>query len=418
MSDVFQIKRLILSKLQQFQFCDLNFTHPNTGEVLNEVCLLGANGTGKSTILAHLYHSIDPSTFPLATDASAAGDSLILTQFIIGDETVFQARSGAADAYSKGHVSWFSEDIEESKRWNTLSEKPMGYKKFIKQFSNHKLSRKESPALPDSALAFFSPQIALVDSCPAEDFYQFLHARRCERRDQFQAFIQEDENRNRTVAEVESDFEKNFPNPLQTVKGLWNHILKDLSIEFSPGQDPPITSIQSGEEVTFYALSPGLQSYFLRIALVFCQYFNRLDRRGFVFLDEPECGLNPELSVAQVQFFQPLQPDRPGQFFVATHQAEIAIQFEPENLINLEFDTDEGWVRPAAIEFEIDVEAEEEAENEAEENQPQDEESIPAPSTKKGTISRYAQLKREIRDTDDQDKLADLIDEAVFLRKL
>ena len=92
MPDPYQIKRLILSQFQQFDFCDVDFTHPVTGEGLNEVCLLEPNGSGKSTILSQIYHSIDSALLPLSTQPGATDDSLILTEFRIGDQNVYHER--------------------------------------------------------------------------------------------------------------------------------------------------------------------------------------------------------------------------------------------------------------------------------------------------------------------------------------
>ncbi len=36
---------------QQFQDVFLDFTHPETGEPLDKICLIGANGTGKTVVL-------------------------------------------------------------------------------------------------------------------------------------------------------------------------------------------------------------------------------------------------------------------------------------------------------------------------------------------------------------------------------
>tara|TARA_R110002096_G_scaffold389135_3_gene583546 strand:+ start:656 stop:1900 length:1245 start_codon:yes stop_codon:yes gene_type:complete len=413
MSEDFQIKRLILSQFQQFRFCDLSLTHPVSGEILKEVCLVGPNGTGKSTILAQLYHSIDPQAFPSVTLGSAGDESLILTQFVVGDHSVYQARSGAADAYANKKVSWFSDEIEQSPKWASLRKKPLGYKKFIKQFSGFKISRKNNP-IPDSiALAFFSPQLALVDSSPAADFYDFINSCGSKRQEHYHAFLHLDENLNRQVAEVEADFESNFPDPLQSVKSLWNHILKDLSIEFDPTAQHPILDSRTGAEISFHSLSPGLQSYLLRIGLVYCQYFNAPDRSGFVFLDEPECGLSPRLAASLIQFFQPLKPERPGQLFVATHEDNVAEQFAPANLIQLQFDDEDGYVTPVPIEFELVPEDEDSDGDTTEPEAIDDEES----TERRKKFSRYSQLKRQIRNIEDQDELADLIDEAMSFRK-
>jgi len=388
--------------------------------VLNEVCLLGTNGSGKSTILSQIYHSIDSSLIPCSSQPGATNDSLILTQFSLEDQSFYQARSGSPDAYRFGEVSWFRSDIEQTKRWAKLPEKPLSYRKFIRQFSDHKFGKKESPELPAPTLAFFSPQLAYVDSIEAENFYDFLYNRRRQRQDLYHTFLKHDENRERTVADVEADFEALTPNPLKALKGLWNQVLNEIGITFQPSKEPPLVSSHTGEEISFYSLSPGLQSYLLRIALVFCQYYNQPDRRGFVFLDLPECGLSPELAVSLIQFFQPNQPEHPGQLFIATHETEVAVQFEPQSLINLEFDEETGFVYHERIEIGEEAEEEKivaETESVSEGNEVKADEEAPATLLKRAAANRYSRLKRQIQNLEDEDKLADLVDEAFSIRK-
>lgn len=49
-----KILKLIIPNFQQFRNFELDLTHPETGEALEKVCLIGTNGTGKSTILGIL----------------------------------------------------------------------------------------------------------------------------------------------------------------------------------------------------------------------------------------------------------------------------------------------------------------------------------------------------------------------------
>ena len=261
------IKRLVLSQFQQFDFCDLDFTHPVTGEVLNEVCLLGPNGSGKSAILSQIYDSIDSALLPLSTQPGATVDSLILTEFRIGDQNIYEAGSEAADAYNPGEFSWFS---------------------------------------------------------------------------------------------------------------------------------------------------PGLQSYLLRIALVFCQYYNQPERRGFVFLDLPECGLSPELAISLVQFFQPNQTEHSGQLFIATHETKVTAQFEPPSLINLEFDEDTDYVYHERIE--IEDRPQEKTEEIVEKEYDKAENNAPSTIQNRAAANRYSRLKRQIQDLENENKLADLVDEAFSIR--
>lgn len=46
-----KICKIIIKGFQQFDDVTLDFTHPETGEPLNQLCFIGQNGTGKSTIL-------------------------------------------------------------------------------------------------------------------------------------------------------------------------------------------------------------------------------------------------------------------------------------------------------------------------------------------------------------------------------
>ena len=46
-----KISRIIVKDFQQFKLLDLDLTDPQTGQPLDKVCLIGRNGTGKSTLL-------------------------------------------------------------------------------------------------------------------------------------------------------------------------------------------------------------------------------------------------------------------------------------------------------------------------------------------------------------------------------
>ena len=53
-----KICKVYIKGFQQFEDLELDFTNPKTGEPLDKICFIGRNGTGKSTILQVLYHTI------------------------------------------------------------------------------------------------------------------------------------------------------------------------------------------------------------------------------------------------------------------------------------------------------------------------------------------------------------------------
>jgi len=48
---------------QQFEDTFLDFTHPETGEPLDKICLIGRNGTGKSTVLQMISQVLQTNSF-------------------------------------------------------------------------------------------------------------------------------------------------------------------------------------------------------------------------------------------------------------------------------------------------------------------------------------------------------------------
>ena len=134
MPEVQQVKRLILAQFQQFRLCDFDFTSPETGEPLSRICFAGPNGVGKSTVLAQIYHAIDPEMLPIAVDEDREANALILVQYCLGAQSVYLARNGLRLGTSGSKFSWFSNDIENAPGWEAFLEKGMGFLEFDDQF--------------------------------------------------------------------------------------------------------------------------------------------------------------------------------------------------------------------------------------------------------------------------------------------
>ncbi|MEM9282875.1 MAG: AAA family ATPase [Verrucomicrobiota bacterium] len=397
------IGRLILSRLQPFQFCDLNFTDPTSGAALPEVCLIGDNGTGKSTVLSQLYYSFEPKLLPTVSNPNHQENSLVLTQFIFEDRALYQARPGSCQAEAAGQVAWFSHSIEKELAWQRLKETLPGYQEFLENFGPHQLEQSEFPVLTDTSSIFFSPQLTVIDSRDAGNFESLIHSCHTERRNAYHTFLESEENRDRTVSEVEADFLQQFPDPLAAIAENWKPLLDELALEFSPNHPAPLRSTSTDEAFRFESLSPGLQSYLFRTALIVRQGSSRSVPPGITCLDEPECGLSPEL----IESFIDACRSSSRQLVVATHLENVAGQFEGHEVIRLTRNASTHHIQAESLVPLDDL------------SEPAEGDSSPAASPKKPNPGsrHYTQLIRKIQETEDQDELADLIDEAMFLRK-
>lgn len=405
MASIPQIKRLLVSRYQQFGYLDLDFTDPKSGEPLSRICLLGPNGVGKSTLLDLLYRGLDPRAG--AGNEAGSEDTLVLTGFVFDGKAVYLASNGAAEN-AKRETAWFTGEIEGSSKWASLEHNPPGLDEFRERFARYQWNDSDSAHLAGTALAYFSPEHSLVDKKPAPDFGAFVQSRQQERQSDYHQFLKRPENRERTIASVDADFETSFPNLLDAIHELWRPLLDEAFLELRLDAGEPLTSTQTGDEIAFTSLSRGLQDYLLRQALVFAQYFRDPARSGFLFLDDPETGINPELARQQMLFFQDLIGDRDGQLIATTHSPRIAALFRPEERFLLRFDEETGVAavpsRSSGPVSESDLSSSHSSTTGRQDN----------PSSRR----KLSLLKRAIEETDDQDELADLLDEMVRLRNL
>lgn len=405
MPEIPRISRLILSRFRQFGYCDIDLTHPDTGEALPRVCLLGPNGVGKSTVLDLLYRNLAPGDSNGAAPVSS--DALVLAGFTVAGETLYRATDGS----DLRNAVWFGGDIETSSKWASLENNPPDLSEFIERFSEYALS--VAPEITPGSLALFTPETNLVDDHPVGGFREFLETREAERQNEYHQFLKHPDNRDRTIAEVDAEFAASFPNVLEAIREIWKPILSAAFLEFRPEAEEPLTSTQTGDEISFSALSPGLRQHLLRLAHVYAQYFHRDEQGGFLFLDDADTGLNPDLARMQMQFFHELFENRPGQIIATTHSPRVASLFSSEERIQLQFDEERGVsTLDRIVQKASDSDADPEPESEIEE-------TMVETKTERAPVSagKLAAIRRAMEETEDQDELADLLDEMMTLRR-
>ncbi len=408
MPEIPVIHRLTLSQFRQFRFCDLDLRNPRTGAPLRQTCLLGTNGSGKSSVMSQLYRTLELlSGRENAVDQNPS-DALILVGLATAENPIYLAMTGSGIPEIGENAFWFRGEIESSPDWEALSVTTPGFRDFTEFFAEYRIKNKEDYpkfSVP-TALSYFAPSHWTVNSRPLSSFQDFLQEKRAERQRQFHEFLQRGENRDRTVAEVEEEFQQVYPGVLFALAELWKETLAADCLAFRPGHEPPFHCLVTGDDLEFTSLGSGLRRYLLSTAELYSRFYLHPEYSGILFLEMPEAGLHPSLVATLMEFYQDLLGEHPGQLFLETHSDEVAARFAPEERFHLQFDQELGIV------CSTDYVVTPENPRESSENQ-----SSSTSLRRTGRSPRVKRLGRAIQNTADQDELADLIDEVISLKR-
>ncbi|HQW27598.1 MAG TPA: hypothetical protein PK529_00360 [Verrucomicrobiales bacterium] len=408
MAELHQLKRLILSRYRQFHYAEVDLIDPETGMMLSDLCLIGPNGSGKSTLLAELYLALTPGVLPVTPPRDDLADALVLARYGTDGEDLYLARpplSNASDSLI------FSTAIEQSEKWREFQKSPFTFTEFCDHFSTFLVDGPVPAGVRGKSTAWFSALVSLVDGAPADDFTTFLEKRFRERESDYHRYLKRPENREKTIAGVEQEFEAASPYVLTALKAIWETIMSSSGVQFDFSKpDAPVLA-DSGSSFSFSHLSPATQGLLLRLGHVFSQYFGQELHEGALFLDTPEDGLHPEISQGLIDLYRTILLMQKAPLFVATHSPLIAASFPPARRLRLKLNRD-GFVTlfkgiaPDGIEPNQLLKSDFEIET-----------TLPTPRGAASRSGRYSQLKRAIQESENQDELADLIDEVMTIRK-
>jgi hypothetical protein len=383
-----KISRIIVKDFQQFKLLDLDLTDPQTGQALDKVCFIGRNGTGKSTLLRivkenlgrvseafrrasnhpELHRLCRTSLIGLKFQVSGGGFWLIGTAkdpkpicFVCGEDA--DQTPDWADLMGEGTrdkqttVEAIRRLIEpEPKRMNAAERLAWhsdagAILVYVPPDAEGRLppGQRVPKTNLDQALKRFKefPLIHEVSTSNAAAFWEVLIYHIKKREEEWQNFLQQPENRVKSVEDAERDFRKSHPEILAAVATLWNRMLEPAGLEFDyfaakkPVQlrdnlEASITVKSSGISLDYNALSSGIRTFLFRLGHILGLYFQRNIERGFLLLDEPENSLFPDFLYDQIEIYEEII--RNTQFFVATHSPIVAAQFRPEERVILEFD--------------------------------------------------------------------------------
>lgn len=366
-----RIRQLKLKEIRQFRDVTFDFTDPKTGKPLDRICLIGGNGTGKSTILRLLASEKVigvPSGMPrwaarLGTKASMTVD--------FQDEDSKACLSG-----NPNHLKWGSRE----KSPNSSEENKLGspdslctidqQRKWVSRLQDlvavfcppdSELAPKSSKItdLPsanlNAALTFLKkpPTKFLVGQDKVEDFWKLLIALIKDREARLIEYNRLPENQNRTIGDVGKEFLEKNPDILKELSTFWEPILNKAGLRFDYEKAAQPVQLSDNLKAYIYLaaenailpyaeLSTGIRSFLFRLGHLFTIFRYHHSKGGVVLIDEPENSLYPDFLFDLLGHYQRAAPG--SQMFFATHSPIVAAQFKPEERFILEFDSDRGVV--------------------------------------------------------------------------
>lgn len=392
MSDSFQLQSLIIigDKPSTRQF--LPFQGETNDSIPERICITGNNGTGKSHLLVNISDHFETNHKNESPDTSSAiASKLITSSFLINGE-LFHRASIHAGAKTIALKTFFdSESIQSSLENLRLAETPLSESINAIFYGQHSEAISIT-GLPDT---LYLPEHGRSATCLMTELSRHFSLRR----DQFLLYLAEKPTQTKTVSEAIAEFRDNTPNQLEKLAGYWNDALQETAGITFHTNTATFSYAKDTAPVDFNSLSPALQLFLNRTGLIFLTLIEDNDQPSLILIDEPEAGLSPALAGAFIKIIEDLTEGKNVLLVFTTKTPEIA----PTPLI-FELELDSHGTRIAKANQESHQEETPEA----------SEKSKPRPAKK----VNFAKLKRAIEATDDQDELANLVDELMSLRKL
>ncbi|MEZ4706968.1 MAG: AAA family ATPase [Caldilineaceae bacterium] len=384
-----KISAILLKNYRQFRNFYLPLVDEN-GEPLDKVCFIGANATGKSTLLALMARFLEFGA-PLFLEQTPTAPDIPWSNgghAILGLKVQVENASYYVVNVEHHGISVFPAKVETMPDWRDLWDVDTGkngaeslsrlnadvklpYDQIFAQIrlqpngSNLAIYAPPDAASPlrngDLPTTTLSDALELFKNLPAfhtvsyehtEGFWNFLIYQIKKRESDYQEYLNSTEVQNISVSRARKKFDAENPEILSALACQWNLILERAGLEFataaakipvqlSDNLEAYIRLKSTQKTLPYDHLSTGIRNFIFRFGHIFALYFNRHIERGFLLLDEPESSLFPDLLYDLIDRYVSIVQNT--QMFVATHSPLIASQFSAVERIVLEFDQD-GYV--------------------------------------------------------------------------
>lgn len=329
-----KIAQIIIQNFRQFRNLELDLTypkgHPKEGQPLDKICIIGQNGTGKTTILelvkGRLFYG------KIKNELIEKKEAYFFYQFQKGgNQWNIQQKGGSA--YYRTHpeeltTNYFTDGL-------SLLFFPSG-------ISNELPTREDFEPYNKELFELDSEGLGNVWRYLREDTKQY-------QKEEFNFRVKLTQRAEKEDIDIKQEMEiwrKEHPNPLLDVAALLNPIFEqfNLKVKTEVGTIDELETLQlqstnSEETIPYEQLSSGTRQ------LLFTLYpllnLVKQNPNSIVMVDEPETSLYPDLQRKIITYYTQLA--QPQQYIFATHSPIIAAAFEPWEIVDLEFDAD-GFV--------------------------------------------------------------------------
>jgi ABC-type polar amino acid transport system ATPase subunit len=388
-----KICKIYIKGYQQFQDVILDFTHPETGEPLDKICLIGSNGTGKTTLINIVKDSLQRLSSPYNSRKNAflaenpvLTDSVIVVEYFdsgsyftdffhfytdkngmvnemsfryLTKSRVFDANIFHALSTHELTLDYFSKTKDDSQNLPYT----VNNQDFLKIFSTFEGKTNGYATIEDVPKTTVNEAIKLFDNLPNEaivspdtvnDFWKLLVFNLKKREDDRRIFEETDENMQRIKADLVKEFNGKNPNVLEELAAVWDKILDKAGLFFNFKVKSPVQLHENlhayiclkgtNTIIPYSQLSSGIRDYIFRVGHIFAMYFNREVDRGILLVDEPDNSLFPDFVLDLLNTYKQITTDKRGenhtQMIFATHNPLFAAQFEPYERIILDWKAD------------------------------------------------------------------------------